>query len=212
MALQTGLALENSRLTFEIAAEIADREKRKREMEIAREVQQRLFPQTLPVVAGLEVAGACRPALAVGGDYYDFVSLPGGSLGIAIGDISGKGIPASLLMATLRAYLRSQTLQAQQDLPTMIANLNSLVFESSDSNRYATFFYGRYDAVTRVFDYVNAGHNPPWFSGRTRVKSSVSKPADRWLACCRHGRTSRGVSRCIPATSSCRLRMASARR
>ena len=130
-------------------------------MEIAREVQQRLFPQVLPTVAGLEVAGACRPALAVGGDYYDFVSLQGGSLGIAIGDISGKGIPASLLMATLRAYLRSQTIHAQQDLPVMIANLNSLVFESSDSNRYATFFYGRYDPATRVLDYVNAGHNPP---------------------------------------------------
>jgi len=161
VAAQTGLALENSRLTAEIAAEIADREKRKREMEIAREVQQRLFPQTTPAVAGLQLAGACRPALAVGGDYYDFVQLADGKVGIAIGDISGKGIPASLLMATLRAYLRSQTIQTQQDLPAMIANLNSLVFESSDSNRYATFFFGRYDPSTRVLDYVNAGHNPP---------------------------------------------------
>jgi len=161
VAAQTGLALENSRLTAEIATEIADREKRKREMEIAREVQQRLFPQTIPAVAGLQLAGACRPALAVGGDYYDFVQLADGKLGIAIGDISGKGIPASLLMATLRAYLRSQTIQTQQDLPAMIANLNSLVYESSDSNRYATFFFGRYDPATRVLDYVNAGHNPP---------------------------------------------------
>ena len=161
VAAQTGLAIENSRLTAEIAAEIADREKRKREMEIAREVQQRLFPQTTPAIAGLEMAGACRPALAVGGDYYDFVPLADGRLGIAIGDISGKGIPASLLMATLRAYLRSQTIQTQQSLAAMIANLNALVFESSDSNRYATFFYGRYDPATRVLDYVNAGHNPP---------------------------------------------------
>jgi sigma-B regulation protein RsbU (phosphoserine phosphatase) len=161
VATQTGLALENSRLTAAIAEEVAEREKRKREMEIAKEVQQRLFPQTTPVIAGLTVAGSCRPALAVGGDYYDFVPLSDGKLGIAIGDISGKGIPASLLMATLRAYLRSQTILTQQDLPAMIANLNALVFESSDSNRYATFFYGRYDPATRVLDYVNAGHNPP---------------------------------------------------
>jgi phosphoserine phosphatase RsbU/P len=161
VATQTGFALENSRLTAEIATEVAEREKRKREMEIAREVQQRLFPQVLPIVPGLDVAGACRPALAVGGDYYDFVQLQDGSLGIAIGDISGKGIPASLLMATLRAYLRSQTIQTHHDLPAMIANLNSLVFESSDSNRYATFFYGRYNPASRVLDYVNAGHNPP---------------------------------------------------
>ena len=161
VATQTGLALENSRLTAEVAAEIANREKRKREMEIAREVQQRLFPQATPTLKGLQVAGACRPALEVGGDYYDFVPLACGRLGIAIGDISGKGIPASLLMATLRAYLRSQATHAQQDLPVMMANLNALVYESSDSNRYATFFYGRYDPETRVLDYVNAGHNPP---------------------------------------------------
>jgi sigma-B regulation protein RsbU (phosphoserine phosphatase) len=109
----------------------------------------------------LELAGACRPALAIGGDYYDFVPVAGGKLGIAIGDISGKGIPASLLMATLRAYLRGQTVQVHPDLAAMIGNLNGLVFESSDSNRYATFFYGEYDPATRVFDYVNAGHNPP---------------------------------------------------
>jgi sigma-B regulation protein RsbU (phosphoserine phosphatase) len=136
-----------------------------------------LFPQTMPVVPRFEVAGACRPALAVGGDYYDFVSLPGGDLGMAIGDISGKGIPASLLMATLRAYLRSQTIHSDQDLPTMMANLNSLVFESSDSNRYATFFYARYDPGTRVLDYVNAGHNPPMVFrnyGQTALQEGTS--------------------------------------
>src|SRR5205085_8631769 len=89
------------------------------------------------------------------------VQLADGEVGIALGDTSGKSIPASLLMPARRAYLRSQTIQTQQDLPAMIANLNSLVFESSDSNRYATFFFGRYDPTTRVLDYVNAGHNPP---------------------------------------------------
>jgi sigma-B regulation protein RsbU (phosphoserine phosphatase) len=85
--MQTGLALENSRLTAEIAAEVANREKARRELEIAREVQERLFPQEFPPIPGIEYAGACRPALGVGGDYYDFIPLSNKELGIAIGDV-----------------------------------------------------------------------------------------------------------------------------
>ena len=161
VATQAGLALENSRLNAQITLEIAEREKRRRELEIAREVQERLFPQSYPPVQGLELAGACRPALAVGGDYYDFVPLAGGGLGIAIGDISGKGIPAALLMATLRAFLRGQTVRGQADLAGLIADLSGLVYESSAPNRYATFFYAEYDPASRRLVYVNAGHNPP---------------------------------------------------
>jgi sigma-B regulation protein RsbU (phosphoserine phosphatase) len=161
VATQTGLALENSRLTAEIAAEIAAREKAKRELEIAREVQERLFPQEYPPVAGIEYAGACRPALGVGGDYYDFIPISETGLGLAIGDVSGKGIPAALLMATLRAYLRGQTINGMSNLAAMVKNLNQLVYESSAANRYATFFYAEYDVATRVIRYVNAGHNPP---------------------------------------------------
>jgi sigma-B regulation protein RsbU (phosphoserine phosphatase) len=159
--MQTGLALENSRLSAEIGQEIAERERRRRELEIAREVQERLFPQEYPPVPGLELAGACRPALAIGGDYYDFVPLHGGRLGIAIGDISGKGIPAALLMATLRAFLRGQTVRGRGDLSGLIADLSGLVYESSAPNRYATFFYAEYDPASRRLVYVNAGHNPP---------------------------------------------------
>ena len=90
VATQTGLALENSQLTAAIAAEVAQRERLNREVEIAREVQERLFPQNLPKIEGLDYSGACRPALGVGGDYYDFLLLPGGKFGIAIGDVSGK--------------------------------------------------------------------------------------------------------------------------
>jgi len=161
VATQTGLALENSRLTAQVGLEIAEREKRRRELEIAREVQERLFPQDYPPVPGLEFAGACRPALAIGGDYYDFVPLADGRLGIAIGDISGKGIPAALLMATLRAFLRGQTVRGRADLAGLMADLNGLVYESSAPNRYATFFYAEYDPVNRRLAYVNAGHNPP---------------------------------------------------
>jgi sigma-B regulation protein RsbU (phosphoserine phosphatase) len=165
VAAQTGLALENGRLTAAITAEVAARAKYRRELEIAHDVQERLFPQEYPAIAGLDYAGACRPALGVGGDYYDFVPLTPARLGIAIGDVSGKGIPAALLMATLRAFLRGQTIHhsgsARTDLTAVMANLNALVFESSAANRYATFFYGEFDAATRVLTYVNGGHNPP---------------------------------------------------
>jgi sigma-B regulation protein RsbU (phosphoserine phosphatase) len=110
---------------------------------------------------GLDYAGGCRPALGVGGDYYDFIQLSKTELGIAIGDVSGKGIPAALLMATLRAFLRGQTAHHLTDLTEVMANLNKLVFESSAANRYATFFYAEFDSQSRVLRYVNAGHNPP---------------------------------------------------
>src|SRR6266852_1887983 len=155
------LALESSRLTALIAAEVANRVQRNRELDLARDVQQRLFPQVYPQIAGLDYAGACRPALGVGGDYYDFIRLSDAELGIAIGDVSGKGIPAALLMATLRAYLHGQTRHRVTDLADVMVNLNRLVYDSSSANRYATFFYAQYDASTRVLEYVNAGHNPP---------------------------------------------------
>jgi phosphoserine phosphatase RsbU/P len=161
VATQTGLALENSQLTAAIAAEVAQRERLNREVEIAREVQERLFPQEFPPVEGLDYCGACRPALGVGGDYYDFLLLPNGSLGIAIGDVSGKGISAALLMASLQASLRAQATQGTNDLAALMSNVNRLVYDASAENRYATFFYAQYEPSTRMLTYVNAGHNPP---------------------------------------------------
>jgi phosphoserine phosphatase RsbU/P len=162
VAAQTGLALENGRLMAAVAAEVAARAKQTRDIEIARDVQQRLFPQEYPPISGLDYAGACRAVLGVGGDYYDFILLSKTQLGIAIGDVSGKGVPASLLMATLRAYLRgAQTIHHQADLTELMRNLNKLVYDSSDANRYATFFYGELDTTSRALTYVNAGHNPP---------------------------------------------------
>jgi sigma-B regulation protein RsbU (phosphoserine phosphatase) len=161
VASQTGLALENSRLTAAIAQEVAQRERLNREIEIAREVQERLFPQELPPVEGLDYYGACRPAQGVGGDYYDFLALSGGSLGIAVGDVSGKGIAAALLMATLQAALRGRTMTGEQDLAAIMRHVNRLVYGSSAANRYATFFYAQYDPGSRRLGYVNAGHNPP---------------------------------------------------
>lgn len=162
VAAQTGLALENSRLTQVIVSEAAQKERINRELEIAREVQERLFPQEFPRIEGLDYFGACRSALDVGGDYYDFIELPENKFGIAIGDISGKGIGASLMMASLQASLRGQAIHFKSDLAGLMKQINSLVYEASTSNRYATFFYAQYEPATRKLTYVNAGHNPPF--------------------------------------------------
>ena len=173
VAVQTGLALENGRLTEAIKKEVAAREKQRRELELASEVQQRLFPQEYPPIAGIDYAGGCRPALRVGGDYYDFILRTNTGLGIAIGDVSGKGIPAALLMATLRAFLRGQTLQQRSDLAGIMANLNALLFESSAANRYATFFYGELDCSSRALTYVNCGHNAPMIFRQSDAGATV---------------------------------------
>jgi sigma-B regulation protein RsbU (phosphoserine phosphatase) len=162
VAAQTGLALENSRLTESIAHEAAQKERLNREVEIAREVQERLFPQELPAIEGLDYFGACRPALGVGGDYYDFLELPGGKFGIGIGDVSGKGIGASLMMASLQASLRGQAIHCGDDLAKLMNHVSTLVYEASTSNRYATFFYAQLDTKSMRLTYVNAGHNPPF--------------------------------------------------
>ncbi|MDQ3711086.1 MAG: SpoIIE family protein phosphatase, partial [Acidobacteriota bacterium] len=162
VAAQTGLALENSRLTQVIVSEAAQKERINRELEIAREVQERLFPQEFPRIEGLDYFGACRSALDVGGDYYDFIELPENKFGIAIGDISGKGIGASLMMASLQASLRGQAIHFKSDLAGLMKQINSLVYEASTSNRYATFFYAQYEPKTKKLTYVNAGHNPPF--------------------------------------------------
>jgi phosphoserine phosphatase RsbU/P len=162
IASQTGLALENAELLENLTTEITQRERISREIEIAREVQERLFPQSYPKVDGVDLAGYCRPAQAVGGDYYDFFVPSDGRLALALGDISGKGISAALLMASLRASLRSIAGLQQGDLASLIGHVNNLVYESSTTNRYATFFYAEYDPITHLLTFVNAGHNPPY--------------------------------------------------
>ncbi|QNI37770.1 SpoIIE family protein phosphatase [Edaphobacter albus] len=173
VATQAGLALENAELLESLSSEIAHRERVSREIEIAREVQERLFPQGSPRIEGVDLAGFCRPAQVVGGDYFDFFLLSGSPvtssepsnerarLALALGDISGKGISAALLMASLRASLRSAAQLQPGDLATLMNHVNRLVYESSTANRYATFFYAEYDPHLRRLTYVNAGHNPP---------------------------------------------------
>ncbi|MGA3088414.1 MAG: SpoIIE family protein phosphatase [Terriglobales bacterium] len=175
VAAQAGLALENARLVSAIADEVAHRERLNRELEIAREVQERLFPQTLPPIEGIKYSGACRPALGVGGDYYDFLALPEGRLGIAIGDVSGKGIAAALMMASLQASLRGEATRAAGNLAALVGHVNHLLYEASANNRYATFFYAQYDPGTCRLTYVNAGHNPPMLFHRHEQQWQIQR-------------------------------------
>ena len=175
VATQTGLALEIGNLARSLASEAMKRERIDREIEVAREVQERLFPQDFPVIEGVTVAGHCRPQQGIGGDYYDVFVLGDDRIGIAMGDVSGKGISAALLMASLRASLRGMTLDAPHDLAVVIEKVNRLVYEASATNRYATFFFATYCASTRELVYVNAGHNAPFLVRRTGEEFQVQR-------------------------------------
>ena len=175
VAAQTGLALEIGNLARSLAEEEMQRERIRQELEVAREVQERLFPQSFPEVEGITLAGRCRAAQGVGGDYYDVFRLGDDRIGLAIGDVSGKGVSAALLMASLRASLRSTTLDAPHDLAAVIKKVNRLVYESSATNRYATFFFATYCPHTHELAYVNAGHNPPCLIRRTEERFEVQR-------------------------------------
>jgi phosphoserine phosphatase RsbU/P len=147
------------------------RQKLENELSIAHEVQQQLFPRSLPKLEGMEIEAICRPARVVSGDYYDFIRISPTRLAIAIADISGKGISAALLMANVQAALRSDVLRYREgqqgkhlapiDTAEIVSHLNRHLFRSTSEERYATFFLGIYDAGTRRLHYTNAGHLPP---------------------------------------------------
>jgi sigma-B regulation protein RsbU (phosphoserine phosphatase) len=179
LGLQTGLGLEIAELARSLAQESTQRALIHREIEIAREVQERLFPQSIPSLVGVSLAGSCRPALGVGGDYYDIFEMMENKVGLAIGDVSGKGVPAALLMASLRACLRTMTTFGEADLAQLMERLNQLVYESSAAHRYATFFFAVYDPRGHKLVYVNAGHNPPFLLRNNAVGSS---PCERLKA------------------------------
>src|SRR5206468_370643 len=125
---------------------------------IAKQVQARLFPQTLPPLKTLEYAGICRQARQVGGDYYDFLDLGSERLGFVIGDISGKGIAAALLMANLQANLRSQSAIAVDQPQRLLRSVNQLFCENTTNGAFATLFFAEYDDATRRLRYANCGH------------------------------------------------------
>jgi serine phosphatase RsbU (regulator of sigma subunit) len=161
VASQAGIALESLKLAEQMAERLEAEQRAAREMEIAREVQARLFPQKLPPLATLDYAGRCVQARQVGGDYYDFLDLGPGRLGLLLADIAGKGISGALLMANLQANLRSQYAVALQDPSRLLRSVNQLFFENTAESSYATLFFADYDDASRRLRYANCGHNPP---------------------------------------------------
>lgn len=159
VAGHAAVALENIRMAEQIADRIEADRRAAHEMEIAREVQSRLFPQVLPPLSTLEYAGSCIQARQVGGDYYDFWDLGSSHLALVLADISGKGISGALLMANLQANLRSRSAVARQDLynlkregkwlPGLLKSVNELFYENTPDDRYATLFLALYDDSSR---------------------------------------------------------------
>ena len=130
------------------------------ELEIAKQVQARLFPQTQPACGTLDYAGICIQARQVGGDYYDFLDLGHQRLGLVVGDIAGKGMAAALLMANLQANLRSQYAAALDQPQLLLRSVNQLFYENTVDSAYATLFFAEYDGGTERLRYVNCGHLP----------------------------------------------------
>jgi serine phosphatase RsbU (regulator of sigma subunit)/catechol 2,3-dioxygenase-like lactoylglutathione lyase family enzyme len=141
------------------AAERLESERRAaQELAIAKEVQARLFPQTLPPIRTLEYAGMCIQARQVGGDFYDFLDLGDQRLGLVIGDISGKGIAAALLMANLQANLRSQSSVAPANPAVFLESVNRLFCQNTTDGAFATLFFAEYDGSSGRLRYANCGH------------------------------------------------------
>ena len=128
------------------------------ELEIAKQVQSRLFPQIHPEAKTLEYAGICIPARQVGGDYFDFLVLGQQKLGLVIGDVSGKGIAAALLMANLQANLRSQCAMALDHPERLLSSVNQMFYENTVESAYASLFFAEYDDQSRRLCYANCGH------------------------------------------------------
>ena len=174
-AKQAGVAIENAHLH----QEALEARQLQAEMEEARKIQENLIPDMLPHIPGYEIAGHYEPRGPVGGDYYDCIALSTGDWGLAIADVSGKGMQAALLMATLRAGLISELSRGknataedseQNDLSVtalyaelidMALTLNSLLYASGTEEKYATFFYSHLNPDTDILTTLNAGHNPP---------------------------------------------------
>jgi len=160
------LAESFNKMTSSIGTLIEEQNKRQRlenEISIAREVQNQLFPSTLPSVPGVEIEAICKAARSVSGDYYDFIQLSPTHIAIAIADISGKGISAALLMASLQAALRSQMLTEGSEslsMAELVSRLNKHLVRNTGDDRFATFFIAIYDSATRTLRYTNAGHLP----------------------------------------------------
>jgi sigma-B regulation protein RsbU (phosphoserine phosphatase) len=150
--------IENGRLT----SRVVEQEKLRRDLALAAEVQKRLLPDRPPDVSMATLAAVSLPARSVGGDYFDFIDLGDKRIGIALADVSGKGVAAALIMSSVQASLRILSSDTDISLPQLVAKMNRFLHQSTGSNKYATFFYAQIDERGRQLRYVNAGHLPPY--------------------------------------------------
>jgi predicted permease len=169
---QFALMIENARLTDRVV----EQETLRRDIALASDVQRRLLPDAPPRIGCADFAAVSVPARRIGGDYYDFVELGDGRIGIALADVSGKGVAAALIMSVVQASLR--IISSEGDVPPrrLVARMNEFVHRSTPGNKYATFFYAQLDAERRQLRYVNAGHNAPYLfrAGRRSTADSAS--------------------------------------
>jgi sigma-B regulation protein RsbU (phosphoserine phosphatase) len=144
--------------------QVLEKERIEGQLRIARQVQAGLLPSTPPELAGYDLAGVNLPTWEIGGDYYDYIPLPDGRLGLVVADVSGKGVPAALIMATFRAALRTE-LRREGSAPGVAGEMNRLLLEVTGASRFVTAVYGVLDPASGRFSYVNCGHNPPLVLG-----------------------------------------------
>jgi len=153
---------DNDKVIAAIRKQTESERRRKSELEIAANVQQKLLPHGQRHLSTVDYAGQCLAAREIGGDYYDFLNVSENSVGFVLGDVSGKGVPAALLMANLQAYFRSQNQGTLSEPSRLLLSVNRHFYDSTPAERFATLFYGVYDDRTRRLRYVNCGHVPPF--------------------------------------------------
>jgi len=160
------ISLENARL-FQ---ETLEKQRLEEEMALARNIQNRLLPKDLPQFDNIKIHGLNIPSKHVGGDYFDVIEIKDNLIALAIADVSGKGMPASLLMANLQASLQSLIFE-NQDLSKLVGQINNVIYRNTDLERYITFFIGLFNTDTNELQFVNAGHNPPYvFTDKKEIK------------------------------------------
>ncbi len=167
---QATVSLENARLFIETL----EKQRMEQELQVARNIQIRLLPSQIPEIPGYDIHGLNIPSKEVGGDYFDVIPVSSTRFALAIGDVSGKSVPASLLMANLQAGLRLSILD-DKPLNHIVQRINKLIFDNTDLDKYITFFIGILDIRTHELFYVNAGHNPPIFVSRDQKISLLEE-------------------------------------
>ncbi|MBN1162993.1 MAG: SpoIIE family protein phosphatase [Candidatus Krumholzibacteriota bacterium] len=161
LSFQVAMASEN----IVLLEENLEKQRMEDELNMARTVQEGLLPRVIPQTPGLEVAGKSESCLEIAGDYYDVINLDDRRTVLAIGDVSGKGAGAALLMSNLQASIRT-AVRIGSDLKTIVGQINDLIFHNTQAHQFITFFVGIFDKRSMTFSYVNAGHNPPLVIGR----------------------------------------------